>query len=221
MASVIKSTLGARKASTIAFNFEDVAQHANQYVDDVQTRANAIVTEARAQAAAVTKQAEEDGRQAAMRAVEQVLDQKVGQRMETLLPALEKVVNELIDTKQAWLRQWEASAIQLAAKIAERIVRRELHHDPQITVELAREALEMSAGAAQLKISLSPTDFETLGGNVKRLCAEIARSAQAEIVADESISSGGCRLETRHGVIDQQIESQLARISAELIGQEG
>jgi flagellar assembly protein FliH len=221
MASVIKSSLAARNAGTIAFNFEDVAQHANQYVDDVQARANAIVADARAQAAVVTQRAEEEGHQAAMRAAEKVLDEKVGKRMETLLPALEKVVGELIDAKQAWLRHWEASAIQLAAKIAERIVRRELNRDPQITIALAREALEMAAGAPQLTISLNPTDFETLGGNIQRLCAEIARSAKAEVVTDDSVSLGGCRLETQHGVIDQQVESQLARITAELIGDEG
>jgi flagellar assembly protein FliH len=218
MASVIKSTLGARNAGAVAFNFEDVAQHANQYVGEVQARANAIVAEARAQAAAVTQRSENEGREAAMRAAEKVLDEKVGQRMETLLPALEKVVAELTDAKQAWLRHWEASAIHLAAKVAARVVRRELEHDPQITIDLVREALEMSAGSSQVKILLNPTDFETLGGNVKSLCAEIARSAKAEVIADATVSPGGCRLETQHGVIDQQIESQLDRIAAELIG---
>jgi flagellar assembly protein FliH len=218
MASVIKSTLGLRTAGAVAFNFEDVAQHANQYVGEVQARANAIVADARAQAAAITQKSESEGRDAAMRAAEKVLDEKVGQRMETLLPALAKVVAELTDAKQAWLRHWEASAIHLAAKIAARVVRRELDRDPKITTDLVREALEMSAGSSQVKILLNPTDFETLGGNVKRLCAEIARSANAEVIADESISPGGCRLESQQGVIDQQIESQLDRIAAELIG---
>ena len=36
MATVIKSTLSARNALPIAFNFEDVAEHAKGYVDDVQ-----------------------------------------------------------------------------------------------------------------------------------------------------------------------------------------
>jgi flagellar biosynthesis/type III secretory pathway protein FliH len=41
--------------------------------------------------------------------------------------------------------------------------------------------------------------------------------ATAKIVADPDISPGGCRVVTDYGVIDQQIESQLARIEQEAI----
>jgi flagellar biosynthesis/type III secretory pathway protein FliH len=40
--------------------------------------------------------------------------------------------------------------------------------------------------------------------------------AELKFAGDPSITRGGCRLETRHGVIDQQLETQLARIEAEL-----
>jgi flagellar biosynthesis/type III secretory pathway protein FliH len=46
---------------------------------------------------------------------------------------------------------------------------------------------------------------------------ELAPLAQTELVADPQISAGGCRVETRFGVIDQQFESQLARIEEELV----
>jgi flagellar biosynthesis/type III secretory pathway protein FliH len=218
MATVIKSTLGARMAIPIAFSFEDVAQHADQYVADVQTKAAAIIADAQQQAAEVTERAEAQGRDAAMRAVEKVLDEKVGKRMETLLPALERVIVELADAKQAWLRHWEQSAVRLSAKIAERVIRRELNRSPEITLDLVNEALELAAGSPQIKISLNPADFETLGGQIEQLTQQIARTAETEIIADAAISAGGCRLETKHGVIDQQIETQLERIAAELIG---
>ena len=38
----------------------------------------------------------------------------------------------------------------------------------------------------------------------------------AEIVADPAITLGGCRVETRFGIIDQQFEAQLKRIEEEL-----
>jgi flagellar assembly protein FliH len=218
MATVIKSTLGARNALPIAFNFEDVADHARGYVDDVQAKAAAIVADAQRQADAISRRAEAEGRQAAIRAVEKVMDEKVGKRMETLLPALEKVVAEMADARQAWLRHWEHSTVKLAARIAERVIRREMVQQPEIKVDLIREALEMASGSPHLKIALNPADFESLGGQIERLTKEIARAAQAEIVADETVSVGGCRLETRHGMIDQQVESQLERIVAELTG---
>ena len=44
----------------------------------------------------------------------------------------------------------------------------------------------------------------------------IAPLANTELVADPQITQGGCRVETRFGVIDQQFEAQLARIEDEL-----
>src|SRR5262245_1864876 len=184
MATVIKSTLGARTPAHIAFNFEDVAVHANRYVDEVQTQAAAILANAKRDADTVSRNAEEQGRQAAMRAVEQVLDQKVGQKMESLWPALQKVVNDLADARQAWLRQWEQSAVQLTAQIAERVIRRQLKESPDITLDLVREALELATGSPDVKISLAPVDFESLGSQVDRLTKEISRTARVTVTPD-------------------------------------
>jgi flagellar assembly protein FliH len=216
MATVIKSTLGTRQALPIAFNFEDVTDQAGRYIDDIQSQASTIIADAQRQAENIRRRAEEDGREAALRTAEKVLDEKVSQRMQTLLPALEKVVSELADARQAWLRHWEHSTIHLAAKIAQRVIRREISQSPQIKLDLIREALEMAAGSPRVKISLNPDDFATLGAQVDSLTKEIALAAQSEIVPDETVSPGGCRLETRRGAIDQQIETQLERIIAEL-----
>jgi flagellar assembly protein FliH len=218
MASVIKSSLGTRQASPIAFNFEDVAQHASRYVDDVQTQAAGIIAGAQRQAEAISRRAAEQGQQAALAAMERTLDEKVGQKMESLLPALQKVVSELVDARQAWLRQWEQATVHLAAKIAERVIRREITKTPEITVDLVREALQLAAGSPHVKIFLHPDDFDTLNGQIDRLVKELARAAEAEIIPDVTVSPGGCRLETRQGLIDQQIETQLERIIAELTG---
>ncbi len=39
---------------------------------------------------------------------------------------------------------------------------------------------------------------------------------ETQIVADASVSPGGCRVETRFGSIDQTFEAQLARVEEEL-----
>ncbi|HTQ40944.1 MAG TPA: FliH/SctL family protein [Pirellulales bacterium] len=218
MASVIKSHVGARQGSPNGFHFEDVSQQANRFVEGVQLQAAAMIADAQKQAEDVIRRAEQQGRQAAARAAEQMLNEKVAQKLESLEPALQKVVNELSDARQAWLRHWEQTAVQLAAKIAQRVIRRELSQTPQITVDLVREALELAAGSPHIKISLHPDDFDALSGQIDRLTKEISRTAEAEIVPDMTVSVGGCRVETTQGMIDQQIESQLERIIAELTG---
>src|SRR5438034_727823 len=111
MSSVIKFTGPARAVHGVAFNFDDMAGQANDYLDGVRGDAAKIITEAKREAEAIRRRADEEGRQAALKAVEKVLDEKVGKRMETLLPALKKVIDDLQHAKQDWLNHWEKQAI--------------------------------------------------------------------------------------------------------------
>jgi flagellar assembly protein FliH len=218
MSTVIKNASQGNVAHRVAFNLEDISHQANNYLDQVRVQAAQIVVEAQKQADAVRRNAEEQGKQAAMSAVERVLDEKVGKRLESLLPALQQAIRDLADARQSWLQHWEKCAVRLSCAIAEKIIRRQIESHPEITIELVRESLEMSGGSPQIQIQMHPTDVETLGSQVERLVKEFGRVATAQIVADSSISLGGCRVETQHGTIDQQIEAQLARIEAELTG---
>ena len=216
MSTVIKLTGPARAVQGVAFNFDDMAGRANDYLDGVRGDAAQIIAAAKQEAEQIRRRAEEEGRQAALKAVEKVLDDKVGKRMETLLPALRKVIEQLQHAKQDWLNHWEKQAIHTAAAMAAKIVRRQLPQMPDAPLKLVREALELAAGSPTLRVFLHPADYETLKGQVELLAKECARSAQAEVIADPNVTPGGCRLETRHGVIDQQFEAQLARIEEEL-----
>ncbi len=221
MSTVIKANGSTRMVQGVAFNFEDMTGQANQYLEQVRQRALQIITEAQQQAAEIRARSEEEGRQAAMKAVEKVLDDKVGKRMETLLPALKKAVEDIQHSKQSWLAHWESRAVKLAAAIAGRVMRRQLPDLPDVTVQLVREALAMAAGSSEVRVYLHPADYETLKGQVQRIAEEMSRATPAQIIADATITAGGCRVETKHGAIDQQFEAQLARIEQELVHRHG
>ena len=186
-------------------------------LDEARSQAEAIVSEARCQAERIRQTAEEDGLTAAARQAEAAVAEKIGQQVQTLLPALSAAASQLADARQTWLRHWERSTVGLATRIAQRVIRQELSRHPKITLGLIQEALELAAGSPRLKVMLSPTDFQSLGSHAKALASQLAAVAKTEIVPDESISPGGCRVETAHGVIDEQIETRLQRIASELI----
>src|SRR6185369_13275950 len=164
MSSVIKVTRPAKTVHGVAFNFDDMGQQAGQYMTQVQIQAAKIIAEANQKAETIRRQAEEDGRQAALKAVEKILDEKVGKKMETLLPALKQVIEDIRHARQEWLNHWERRAVHTAAAIAGRAIRRQLPQMPEVPVILVREALELAAGSSQLRIHLNPADRETLGG---------------------------------------------------------
>jgi flagellar assembly protein FliH len=104
----------------------------------------------------------------------------------------------------------------LACAIAQRIVRRELKQQPELSAPWIAEALRMCAGSAEITLRLNPADHATLGAQATKLALEFHPAAPAKIVADDSITPGGCRVETEFGSIDQQIETQLERVAEEL-----
>lgn len=219
MSTIIRATDHNLGVQQPAFNFEDLSVQAGRYLDGVRAEAAGILAAARKEAETIKRRAEADGRQDGMNKIGDIAQQRLDEQLQTLRPALEQIVREIRLAKQAWLAQWEKGTVHLATAIAGRIVRRQLEHDPQIPLTLLREALELAAGSSHLRIHLNPADLEALGPQAERLVRDVAPLATAEFVADAATSPGGCRLDTRLGIIDQRLETQLARIEEELTDQ--
>ncbi len=214
MSPIIKASGLPSDVQHVAFNLDDMAELADARLDLVRAEALKIVDQARRDADAIRAAAEKEGHRAADERTAQMLNQKLA----TLMPALEQAIGDVALSRQAWLAHWEQAAVSVSLAISAHVIRRELRQDPQISLSLVKEALELASGSSEIRVRLNPTDYETLGSEVKMLTEKISHLASAEIVADSSVSPGGCQIETRHGVIDQQIESQLARIEEELSG---
>ncbi|MEO0529194.1 MAG: FliH/SctL family protein [Planctomycetota bacterium] len=221
MATVLKSGMRAGVTQDQAplpatFTFSDMASQGDAYLQTVRAEAAKIVQQAKADAAAIRKKAEADGQAAAEATIARMLEDQVGGKLESLRPALDDAVAQLAAAKGEWQQHWRTSAIQLSKAIAERIVRRELSTDPTISEAWLEAALKLAAGSSELTIRLAPDDLEHLRGHAEKLSESMNGIGEARFVADPSITSGGCRVETRHGSIDQQLEVQLERLAEEL-----
>ena len=222
MATILKATGTESRHSTpktVPFNFGDVTVKAEQYLAEVRGQAEQIIAEAHQQAEQIREQAKRDGAGDAVIAAEETMQQKVLQQLQFLVPAIQEAVVEVDREKVAWMQRWEADALKIAHAIAERVVRREIQQHPEITLQLLREALQLASGLGALKIRLHPQDYEALRQTLDFLLGEMQKLTPTEVVADESISPGGCRVDTEYGSIDQQVDTQLERIRAELTPQ--
>jgi flagellar assembly protein FliH len=221
MATIIRNdgarqSPSSRTAQPVAFSFADMRGRADEYLESVRREASKIVQAAHRQAEQIRRQAEIEGRKAAEAAVERVLDEKVARRMDTLLPALEQLAQQINDAKGELQAHWERSALNVCTAIAKRIIHREIAREPQITLDLIADALRLAAGSTEIKLHVNPTDYENLGSQVDRLAKTLCQLAPTDVMADPEISAGGCRVVTKFGEIDQQIESQLRRIEDDL-----
>jgi flagellar assembly protein FliH len=221
MAGIIRKHGTSQAASSgaprpIAFSFEDMNDRANEYLETVRTEAAKIVQQAHQQAEQIRRQAQADGKQAAEDAAQKALDDRVARRMDTIVPALEQLITQLGDSKAELMRRWEESALSVTTSVAQQVIRRELEHKPEITLDLIGEALRLAAGAAEITLHVNATDYEHLGEQVNRLAQSLSRLTPTQIHVDPAISPGGCIVKTKYGEIDNRIESQLARIRDEL-----
>ncbi|MDR1958570.1 MAG: hypothetical protein LBQ54_05960 [Planctomycetaceae bacterium] len=166
------------------------------------------------------KQGYETGEKQALTDYNERLSQEchsiITNRLETLFPAVQAAVSQLKESEAMFLACWEQQTVQLAATIARQTISRELPNMADVPLKLLREALELAIGSVRLKIRMNPRDVEFLEPEIDRLIRQITPAAETEIVSDIRISPGGCYLETSQGMIDQRLESRLARIQEEL-----
>jgi len=218
MATVIKSGDSSAALETVPFNFEDLSVRAQKYLEGIRGEAAKIIAAAHKEAVTIRKRAEEEGRTTARQESAKIAAADLERKLATLFPALREAVRQIEEAKVSFLSQWEKGAVRLAGAIAAKLVRREVERDPQVAWPLVREALELAAGASHLRLRLHPHDHAALAPQAERLLKELAPVGKAEIISDETITRGGCRVETQFSVIDQQFERQLARIEEELTG---
>lgn len=216
MGSVIKATERGQGIPGVAFNFDDISHQADAYLSKVREQARQIIADAVKEAATLRAKAQRDGEKAAKETAEKQVDERLAQQLQPALTALAQAAKEIAAARQVWLAHWERRAVSLGSAIAARILRREAASDPQVTLRLVREALDLAAGQPLLRLRINDKDHSGLATQIEQLIGAAGGLGKVEIVPDPKLSQGGCRVEIEFGVIDQTFDAQLERIEREL-----
>jgi|GEM_PF-2875052 len=152
------------------------------------------------------------------------INEYLNERLDVFKPAILKALSELQSEKEAWIAHWEKVAVHLATSIASKILRRsvKLEETPDIIAsreEMIREALRLASGEPDIRLSLAPQDIEALGEGTEKLIDELGMLGKVEIIENEKLVSGECRIDTEFGTINNTFEAQLDRINVELVGE--
>ena len=217
MASIIKAAAPSQPGiipPLKAFQFDDMGM---SYVARVRAEAARLIAEAKNQATQIKAQAKKEGHQAAIEEVQAAHRARLDQQLASVLTSLGVAAQQIVESRQAWERHWEQRVVELAAAMAKRICRRELARQPEISADWIREALSLAAGSGTLVLRLHPGDRETLGPKIEAIAGRLGGVGTVRIEADPAVSPGGCRVETEFGSLDQQLETQLARLTEELL----
>ena len=119
-----------------------------------------------------------------------------------------------LDDELGGLQQDMARSLALAAtQLARQIVRAELASRPVLITEIAQEAIDtllLSAKHITLRVHPDDQPFVAQGAG------EVLAARGARLLADASMSRGGCVVESDIGVIDASLETRWRRAAASL-----
>lgn len=132
--------------------------------------------------------------------------------VEQALSNLEEYTKKLVENEKNFLRYAEKHVVTLAVAVAKRILGREVETDKMIVVHSVQEALQQVADKASICIKVNPEDYDNILKHRKALQKIDRNLPELEFIKDDKISRGGCIIQTRTGMIDGRLTSQLEEI---------
>jgi flagellar assembly protein FliH len=181
----------------------------DQMLDMARAEAERIITQAE-EHAAIIEQVSSD--KAVNAAKTQLAAEQAG-KLDELQTRFAASIAELAAAREAVSAGIEQELVELALKIAKKVVAREVSIDREIALTLVKVSLGKLHNRAVAEIHLNPEDH----GYVKSHLDKLDYRGQIELIEDKSIGVGGCLVHTETGDIDARIESQFDEISHGLL----
>jgi flagellar assembly protein FliH len=224
---LIKSTQAP--PSLTVFSMRDVEQQAQTLLVRARRAAEQLLMEAQKEAEALKQQAAAqgmtegkaqglalglaEGRASGEGAALAEAKGRLTQTFNTLSAAVGQLEAARLDLESAGLSE----VVLLAAAIARRVTKRQAAIDPAVLCENLKEAMRLAVQSADVRIVIHPSQRKSLSDDLPRLQLQWPNLKHVELVDDATVTPGGCRLLTRHGEVDAQIDLQLDRVIGELL----
>jgi type III secretion protein L len=171
----------------------------DEVVGRAQQEADRLVREAEAEAEQIRAEARERGEAEA---------QKTSLEM---LGEAQKVYDNAI-------RGAESDLLDMAFRLAERIIGTALEFEPELVQALVRDVVKRARGRRRVVAYVHPSDASTLM-SIRDELVELLGGAKLSIEADESLARGSCVLRTDAGDVDARLGTRLEAIRRSIRGQ--
>ncbi len=109
--------------------------------------------------------------------------------------------------------------VRLSLAIAGRVTRQEGLRNRQVAPAVVEETLRLAGSARKVILHVDPVEIDLLEKYLPELLAKVQSIESAELTRDDTVGPGGCVVRFGAGEIDARMETQLARIADELIGE--
>jgi flagellar biosynthesis/type III secretory pathway protein FliH len=132
-----------------------------------------------------------------------------GERMRSVMQALQDAHEAVLDGAQHWVGNAEANLCALAIAVAQHILGPELTVSREALVTVVRQALAEFPLDQVLTVRLNPTDYAAA---VSAIDQDGVARRDMQWVADPRIVPGGCLVEGRDRIVDGRVDTALERL---------
>jgi flagellar assembly protein FliH len=196
----------------------DPAKYAEDVIEKAVQKSRELLDDARSEAERIKRAAYDsalnEGRKKGLeQGMAEGLQRAEGTRQEALhvLEETHRISREYIEGKKEEI-------VDLAVKIAAKIIGYEASMDDSIIAAIASEAVAVSVAREQAVIRVNPMDYAILDCRRDELAKAAGDNCIISIIRDDQISRGGCRVDTEVSSVDATIENQLDKIKQALMG---
>ncbi|MDD3853199.1 MAG: FliH/SctL family protein [Syntrophomonadaceae bacterium] len=182
---------------------------ARETLNVAQDEAELIRSKALEEAHEITEQARQSGYEEGLRQAQEAIE---ADRQLALIQSQE-IIQEANRIKMAMFESSESDMVRLSLAIAKRIIATELQTNPDIIVNILREALTYLNQPDNITLFVNPTDIDTILDAVENInLLDGQNDLHIEVKADGQILPGGLKIESESGSVDARIETRVASI---------
>ncbi len=201
-----------KTADRIIGQSKDASGSGQGLVAQARAQAEQILSEAYAEAERIENKAYEQG----YRAGQDAAAISSEERLKQVKAEYENSIIQLSRLREDMLSHCETDLIRLVMEIAKKVVHREVTVDREIVLTLIRVALKRIGSDTAATIHLHNDDFKILEDRRHEFLT--GENGVVNLVADRSISRGGCLIETKLGSVDARIEEQFKEVERGFFG---
>lgn len=115
--------------------------------------------------------------------------------------------------KEKFYKESEKEIIKLVAAVAEKVIGKLAEEHPEVIRDVVKQALEKSIGE-RITVRVNPQDLKRIEG--EHFADILDKTKRLHFREDETVTRGGCIVETEVGTIDARIETQIEAIKKAL-----
>lgn len=138
--------------------------------------------------------------------------QEYREKFESNLASWDQLLQELESLKSTLAEQHERSLVQMLFHFASKIAHREIQAYPEQVTEIVKECVARSQGDEELRVFVSPSDFEFLKTAAQKTGRDQSFLKRVDLVQSEEITPGGCIVESNYGQIDATLETRVQKL---------